>query len=96
MRPLWTSPVLERSQKIAQMVLMWLVPGSYLAVRQAIAPGREPAPEDATRSVIDRSLDWPRGAIPPAGHHAHVFDAPDAYADPTAHADSGGDHGGHH
>lgn len=96
MRPLWRSPALERSQKIAQTVLMWLVPGSYLAVRQAIAPGLGPRPEDATRSTIDRGLDWPGHEVPPAGHHAHAFDAAEGHVDPTSHVDSGGDHGGHH
>jgi hypothetical protein len=29
-RSLWVSPMFDRSQKIAQTVLMWLVPGAFV------------------------------------------------------------------
>jgi hypothetical protein len=48
MRPLWRSPALERSQKIAQTILMWLVPGAYLAVRAAVLPQRPEQTADPT------------------------------------------------
>ena len=33
---LWASPIFERPQKIAQSVLLWLIPGSVVVVRQAL------------------------------------------------------------
>jgi hypothetical protein len=35
-RALWRSEVLERSQKVLQTCLMWLVPGSFVLVRVAL------------------------------------------------------------
>jgi hypothetical protein len=52
MRPLWTSPALERSQKIAQTILVWLVPGAYLVVRAAVLPQR---PEPLSDPTISRN-----------------------------------------
>jgi len=48
MRPLWTSPAVERSQKVAQTILMWVVPGAYLAVRAAVLPQRPEPFSDPT------------------------------------------------
>jgi hypothetical protein len=36
MKRLWASPIFERPQKIAQSVLLWLIPGSFFAIRQAL------------------------------------------------------------
>ncbi len=46
MRRLWASPIFERPQKIAQSVMLWLVPGSFIVVRQVLGDHR-----------IGRSLD---------------------------------------
>ena len=35
-RALWRSQLFERSQKIAQTILMWLVPGTFVIVRFAL------------------------------------------------------------
>jgi hypothetical protein len=35
-RALWRSQLFERSQKMAQIVLMWLVPGAFVIVRLAL------------------------------------------------------------
>jgi hypothetical protein len=40
MRRLWASPLFERSQKIAQSVLLWLVPGSFVLVRHVLGDHR--------------------------------------------------------
>ena len=37
MRRLWASTVFERSQKIAQTVLLWMVPGSFFVVRHVLS-----------------------------------------------------------
>ncbi len=36
MRRLWASPVFERPQKIAQSVVLWLLPGSFILVRRVL------------------------------------------------------------
>ena len=49
MRRRWASPIFERPQKIAQSVLLWLVPGSFFAIRQAVVdhlPRRVAAGDD--------------------------------------------------
>jgi hypothetical protein len=94
--PLWASPALERSQKVAQTILLWLVPGSYLAVRQAImTPGAERRPEDATRGVfLGGTDDWDnaRGA-----HHGQWGDGHDSMdgGHHAGHRDGGHGDGGH-
>ena len=48
---LWASPIFERPQKIAQSVLLWLIPGSFFVVRQALVdhlPRRVMAGDDST------------------------------------------------
>lgn len=37
MRRVWASAVFERSQKLAQTVVLWLVPGSFFLVRRGFA-----------------------------------------------------------
>jgi hypothetical protein len=71
MRPLWTSPALERSQRIAQTILMWLVPGAYLVIRAIVLPQRPGARSDPT-SYPNVGTDY-RGYAnidhPGNGHH---------------------------
>jgi uncharacterized membrane protein YgcG len=40
LRRLWASPIFERPQKIAQTILLWVVPGSFLAVRYVLREQR--------------------------------------------------------
>jgi len=50
MRRLWASPVFERPQKIAQSVLLWLIPGSFILVRRVLVdhlPGRALGSDDS-------------------------------------------------
>jgi len=70
-RRVWASPIFERPQKIAQSVLIWLIPGSFVLVRQVLA-GHEP------RRLIDSSdatagneggLGY-GGSIETGGHHS--------------------------
>ncbi len=40
LRRLWASPIFERPQKIAQTILLWVVPGSFLSVRYVLREQR--------------------------------------------------------
>jgi hypothetical protein len=55
---IWTSAQLERTQKIAQTILVWLVPGAFVAVRYALDPPAEPS-DDPTVSRPKRDWDVP-------------------------------------
>ena len=59
-RRIWRSAQLERTQKVAQTVLVWLVPGAFVAVRYALDPPTEPQ-EDPTVSRPRREWD----TVPP-------------------------------
>jgi hypothetical protein len=51
MRRVWASPIFERPQKIAQSVLIWLLPGSFVLVRHALTDhraGRSTASDEMT------------------------------------------------
>jgi len=53
MRRLWASPVFERPQKIAQSVVLWLLPGSFILVRRVLVdhlPRRSLGPDDSNVS----------------------------------------------
>jgi hypothetical protein len=56
LRRLWASPIFERSQKIAQTILIWLVPGSVIVVRATVDPPRDNDTDDPT---IPRSIENP-------------------------------------
>jgi hypothetical protein len=106
MGPLWRSPALETSQKIAQTALMWLVPGGYLAVRRAITLPGMGRPEDSTRGAfLGTVTDWTDAAAeanrgehfdgapgPDVGHHGH--DSGGGHHGGGAGYDGGGHHGG--
>jgi hypothetical protein len=71
-RALWRSQSFERSQKIAQTCLMWLVPGAFVIVRFAVrdsASGRlagEPTSDPTTNREHGYYTDNPTGF-----HHGH-------------------------
>jgi hypothetical protein len=73
-RRLWASAMFERPQKIAQTVLLWLVPGSFLLVRYLLddtVPKRRQS--DSAHPTADAGLlqgvsnDWSSG---PEAHDA--------------------------
>jgi hypothetical protein len=69
MKRLWASQIFERSQKIAQSVLLWLIPGSFALVRHALEdhlPGRAMVGSDSP-SGDGRWSD----AEGPIGGHGH-------------------------
>jgi hypothetical protein len=67
MRSLWVSPIFEKSQKVAQSALIWIVPGAFVVVRHLL---REPA--GATHDgdpTVNRNHGY---ADDPTGyHHGH-------------------------
>jgi hypothetical protein len=56
-RRIWRSPQLERSQRIRQTILVWLLPGAFVAVRYALAPPREPYSDPTVAKVVSPSVD---------------------------------------
>ena len=69
-RRLWASPLFERPQKIAQSVLLWLVPGSFVVVRHVLNDyriGRSPDGGDSTAGNPEGSVDDSVGG---GGHHS--------------------------
>jgi hypothetical protein len=91
-RRVWRSPVFERAQKIAQTVMLWVLPGSFIFSRAALGGGRRP------RRVVDTTsegggltaLDWSNAdAEGGLGHHdGGGFDG--------GYGHGGGFDGGHH
>jgi hypothetical protein len=67
-RALWASDQFERFQKITQTVLVWILPGSFLAVRHILRePKRQAVSDDLTaRSTRDRDQAW--DYVPHDGH----------------------------
>jgi hypothetical protein len=67
MRPLWSSAMFEKPQKVAQTVLVWLIPGAFILVRHVL---REPLRPKQIDSTIDNhgsaSDSWDAGGL---GHH---------------------------
>jgi hypothetical protein len=64
-RSLWSSPMFERPQKIAQTVLMWLVPGTFVVTRLLVRAPDRIDPADPTVGGSSYVAD-------PAGyHHGH-------------------------
>jgi hypothetical protein len=61
-RRIWASAELERAQKLAQTILVWLVPGAFVAVRYALDPPPEPK-DDPTVSEVHPNMDW--DTVPP-------------------------------
>jgi hypothetical protein len=48
LKRLWASTSLERSQKVAQSVLLWLLPGSVWLVRYLLSDKRQERSDDPT------------------------------------------------
>jgi hypothetical protein len=65
-RSLWRSPIFERSQKTAQTVLIWLIPGSFAVVRHLL---REPSnrPTDDGDPTVSRN----HGYVDDPGMYTH-------------------------
>jgi hypothetical protein len=71
MRRLWASPVFERPQKIAQSVVLWLLPGSFILVRRVLVdhlPRRSLGPDDS--NVSNEGLQRYDETV---GHGGHGF-----------------------
>jgi cytochrome c-type biogenesis protein CcmH/NrfF len=65
-RRLWSSVMFERPQKIAQTILMWLVPGTFLVVRHFLfAPRRRPT-DDSSVGPLQSTFEAPEQY---ASHH---------------------------
>jgi len=48
-RSLWLSPMFETSQKIAQTVFIWILPGAFVAIRHLLHESQDkPDPRDQT------------------------------------------------
>lgn len=57
----WTSQALERPQKIAQTILVWLLPGAFLAIRYELNPPPEPD-SDPTVPKVSGDTQYGSGA----------------------------------
>jgi hypothetical protein len=57
-RRLWTSAMFERSQKVAQTAMIWLLPGSFVVTRLllGVTPGKDGDPT-TFRSAGDDCID---------------------------------------
>jgi uncharacterized membrane protein YgcG len=92
-RLLWASPIFETSQKIAQTVLVWLVPGGAIVVWNVLREPRIGSQSDpATAGAAFIVTDWLFGSRGEPGHHGH--DAGHHGTDGGHH--TGGDWSGHH
>jgi hypothetical protein len=71
-RALWRSQSFERSQKVAQTCLMWLVPGTFVIVKFAI---RDSVPERVAEGpTADPTVSRDQGYYtdnPTGFHHGH-------------------------
>ena len=56
-RRLWISQEFERSQKVAQTILLWLVPGAFLVVRHLLRDSRPERTGDPTARPVDSAID---------------------------------------
>lgn len=63
-RRLWANQTFERSQKIAQTIMMWLIPGSVIVVRYLL----NPPPEDTDDPTVSKDTTSPYGAGAGMGH----------------------------
>lgn len=84
-RRLWASPIFEASQKVAQTILMWLIPGGVFVVWSVLREPRIGSPRDATAGGATFVVDWLMSSRASGGHHG---------SDGGHHG--GGDGGGHH
>jgi hypothetical protein len=53
---IWTTPQLERPQRIVQTILIWLVPGAFVAVRYLLNPPREPYSDPTVAKIEGGSM----------------------------------------
>lgn len=74
-RRLWASKIFERPQKIAQTALLWLVPGSFLAVRHVLGEERGGHGVDGSELTAHGSeTEYDHGAAGMVGGH-HFWDS---------------------
>jgi hypothetical protein len=75
MRRIWASPLLETSQKIAQTIFIWLLPGTFLAMRFLLgAPPRRASLSAPLADTFDASAYLGHGQYGPDGGHHGGFD----------------------
>jgi hypothetical protein len=60
-RRIWRSRELERPQQIAQTILVWLLPGAFLAVRYELDPPPEPKNDPTVPRIDDSPTRWGGG-----------------------------------
>jgi hypothetical protein len=56
-RRIWASRELERSQQVAQTILVWLLPCTFVAVRYELNPPREPDNDPTVPKIPDNTGD---------------------------------------
>jgi hypothetical protein len=69
-RALWSSPMFDRSQKIAQTVLIWLVPGLFAVTRHLVHAMADSG--DASDPTVHREQGY--ADDPTVYHHGHGDD----------------------
>ena len=67
-RRLWASPIFERPQKIAQTILLWVVPGSFLAVHYVLREQRVRRSVDPTTGAAILVWENAWNYLPGDGH----------------------------
>jgi hypothetical protein len=87
-RRLWASAMFERGQKVAQTILLWLLPGSVFLVWAVV---REPSKRGEPRHWIDTTVDALTGAADDVGGHG----AHGGHDDHPSHVDGHGGLDGH-
>jgi hypothetical protein len=88
-RRLWASTIFETSQKVAQTIIMWLIPGSVMIVWNVLRESRIGSRSDQTTGgEAFMVTDWLWGSHGDGSHHG---------SDGGHHTggDAGGHHGGH-
>jgi hypothetical protein len=92
-RRLWASAIFETLQKVAQTVLMWLVPGSAIVVWNVLREpriGSEPDPTTGGAAFV--VTDWLLGSSENSGHHG----SDGGHHGGDGHHSAGDGGGGHH
>ena len=101
LRRLWASPIFERPQKIAQTILLWVVPGSFLAVRYVLREQRVRRSVDPTTGAAILVWENAWNSLPGGGHdgsfgghHGHDAGSASFSGDNSGGSNDGGGWGG--